>query len=314
MSAASDELFGGPIAPEEQKIADELLSTYSGWDADWESQHAQVPECLYHYTNATGLLGIVQSSTLWASNAAFLNDSTELTYVDHILASVTAELEAKYNLPEVSEVLGLVSGIVSGAARRVSDVFVSCLCENPDLLSQWRGYPPAGGGYAVGFRPARLPSRPPLLRKVIYNESKQTAILRTLFEPSCAALFGATDRRRMQSAFLKFVLPGLGASLGELGYSFKHPGFEEESEWRLVTLHHRPALPHESVKARASGPQLIPYIETPIEVSGEGAIAEVVVGPSGHPELAMRAVQDCLASAGCNASKMVRHSTVPLRV
>src|SRR4051794_188276 len=36
------------------------------------------PEILYHYTTAAGLIGIVQSQTLWATNAEFLNDAQEL--------------------------------------------------------------------------------------------------------------------------------------------------------------------------------------------------------------------------------------------
>jgi hypothetical protein len=37
-------------------------------------------DLLYHYTDAGGLMGILESQRLWASNAAYLNDPTELLH------------------------------------------------------------------------------------------------------------------------------------------------------------------------------------------------------------------------------------------
>ncbi len=38
------------------------------------------PDVLFHYTNAAGLIGIVQEEVLWASDAEFLNDAQETRY------------------------------------------------------------------------------------------------------------------------------------------------------------------------------------------------------------------------------------------
>jgi len=35
---------------------------------------------LWHYTDASGLMGIVEHERLWATQTSFLNDSTELEY------------------------------------------------------------------------------------------------------------------------------------------------------------------------------------------------------------------------------------------
>jgi adenosylmethionine-8-amino-7-oxononanoate aminotransferase len=35
---------------------------------------------LYHYTSQAGLLGIINSKVLWASNIFYLNDTTEFAY------------------------------------------------------------------------------------------------------------------------------------------------------------------------------------------------------------------------------------------
>jgi hypothetical protein len=39
-----------------------------------------VPLALYHYTNASGLKGILESNSLWATDAEFLNDVQELQF------------------------------------------------------------------------------------------------------------------------------------------------------------------------------------------------------------------------------------------
>jgi hypothetical protein len=302
-----------PLAPAEQEVLDGLLAAHDDWHAAWTRRHESPPDLLHHYTDAAGLLGIVQDGEIWASNAAFLNDSTELVYVNEVRRSVTADLEARYKKREIIYVEGLLDAMEGIDAV---DVFVSCFCQDRDLLSQWRGYPPAGGGYSIGFRSAQLEKHPPLLRKVVYKLSEQAALVTSLLTPLCEAITASADPMRLiETVFRHRVLANIVESVSELGWSFKHPGFSEEEEWRLVTLHHRPRLPHETerLKFRASVTRLVPYIETPITIGAEGSIAEVVVGPNAHPDLAKRAAEELLACAGCDATEMVKHSAVPLR-
>ena len=44
------------------------------------SDSVDPPEYLFHYTNIAGLIGIVNSQELWASNVIFLNDEMELQH------------------------------------------------------------------------------------------------------------------------------------------------------------------------------------------------------------------------------------------
>ena len=45
------------------------------------SLYADLPdETLYHYTNLKGLLGIVESRVLWASDIRYMNDASELKH------------------------------------------------------------------------------------------------------------------------------------------------------------------------------------------------------------------------------------------
>ena len=88
------------------------------------------------------------------------------------------------------------------------------------------------------------------------------------------------------------------AGLGKCSYCFKHPGFTEESEWRLVILRTRdpkqhPNDPPPDVRATRTG--LLPYLKRSLEGN---AVAEVVVGPSPHPTLAADAAVQLLRNAG----------------
>jgi hypothetical protein len=55
------------------------LPVLSAWRADSMDDHP-VPPLLYHYTDATGLLGIVQSRAIWATHIRYLNDAQEFDY------------------------------------------------------------------------------------------------------------------------------------------------------------------------------------------------------------------------------------------
>jgi hypothetical protein len=54
-------------------------------------QPAVVPELLFHYTNAAGLLGILDSARLWATNYRFLNDSSEIGHGVSLFDSIVEE-------------------------------------------------------------------------------------------------------------------------------------------------------------------------------------------------------------------------------
>src|SRR5437868_1171502 len=49
---------------------------------------AEAPAELFHYTNASGLHGILRSSTILGGNYAFMNDITEFTYGVRLLKDI----------------------------------------------------------------------------------------------------------------------------------------------------------------------------------------------------------------------------------
>jgi hypothetical protein len=326
------------MASNEQIIA-ALRTDHDEWDAAWRQRHVEADrEALYHYTDARGLLGIVQSRQLWASNAAFLNDSTEVTYIRGVLAGVAEQFQDEYGVtadireyaasavagtdrfsPTERQTASVISILESAPtmAGGVFDVYVSCFCAWGDLLSQWRGYPLSGGGYALGLRPESIRRGGGVLRRVIYDEETQHRLLYDLLAPIVHAMASANpdERKDLWDWLVRDHLGRVYASLGECSFCFKHPGFTEESEWRLVILRthnpkQRPKDPPPDVRATRAG--LLPYLKRSLE--GDAVVA-VVVGPSSQPTLAADAAVQLLSNAGYeNARDIVLHSAIPLRV
>jgi DUF2971 family protein len=102
-------------------------------------------------------------------------------------------------------------------------------------LSQWRGYGVHGGRYCIGFDPEKFSVAPSaLLHRAAYDVSYQECRIRDAVNEGFetyeygAAANGATEH------FVNRFAGALAARIIRDLCSFKHPGFHEEREWRLV--------------------------------------------------------------------------------
>ena len=150
------------------------------------------PKELYHYTTASGLQGILESNTLWATNAYYVNDSSEVEYGGTVLSEVLKEWEKKTEktydrLWALGAVHGLIEDYPERRGQRRKRIYVTCFCEDGNLLSQWRTYGQAGG-YAIAFPldALRTGLQPPdtffasRLRRVEYSRQRQKERLLTV--------------------------------------------------------------------------------------------------------------------------------------
>lgn len=131
----------------------------------------KAPEIVYHYTTATGALGILTSGSLWATDMAHLNDASEMTFgigqVQSAVSLIRPSLSSQRDdngtpfSDYADEYWHLLAEVVRRVvARRIPELRrefvlgVACFCENGDLLSQWREY--GSHGYAIGFDSSKL--------------------------------------------------------------------------------------------------------------------------------------------------------------
>jgi hypothetical protein len=125
----TDDLSSELPEPDEG-LAAELWHIGRIWMTEWSRAQQQPPPVIYHYTDAVGLLGIVRSKEIWASHAAFLNDSSEVVYIKRVLKTVTTALKARYDESRVCEFLEFVEMWFTDRILSDYEVFLACFCED----------------------------------------------------------------------------------------------------------------------------------------------------------------------------------------
>jgi hypothetical protein len=113
-------------------------------------------DILWHYTNGSGFLGILQSGMIYATQVSCLNDTTETKYAQDIYKKAVTELirEREGDTEAVTflnQVLEFVKEEPDSPTHGVSKFFVTCFSGDEDELTQWDRYSKPNG-YAIGFR------------------------------------------------------------------------------------------------------------------------------------------------------------------
>ncbi len=84
------------------------------------------PETLCHYTDFRGLLGILQTRSLWATYTQTLNDDSEQEYGLKVIRDYVAKFSGEH-VPRTLE-----PSLCEGQRN-----FACCFCESAELLSMW---------------------------------------------------------------------------------------------------------------------------------------------------------------------------------
>ncbi|NMM91245.1 hypothetical protein B2J88_44255 [Rhodococcus sp. SRB_17] len=287
---------------------------------------------LYHYTDSAGLLGILAYpekfkgapkgmtfGTLWATDANYLNDSEEVTYGSEILAE---ELEKQADAPEQTpSVATKLRELADDVHENRFDMtwheqaqqavpYVACLCEDGDLLSQWRGYGDGGGGYAIVFTPATLTRFYTVNADMVaYGDEFGLAAMQLQDGPE-RIIYGHNDTRARMAEYAQEKVKSMKLVEAKVrDYSWdiyrltaltaltqvKHDAFLEEAEWRFIE--HDAGMGKAEFRAGNIG--LIPYTKLYFPITdgthGDPTITEIVVGPGGDRTLRANALRDCSA-------------------
>jgi hypothetical protein len=190
------------------------------------------PDALYHYTSGQGFHGILTSNSLWGGNYAFMNDRSEFQYARDLLSSMLAVRLEKVAHSTTAEVM---KAAMHPLALEGFDLYVACFCEEPDLLSQWRGYGGQDSRYCLHFATAHLKvadERVSPVLSVIYDEAEQRRWLDAwldIHERAFEKLPADFDDECLALAVRCLV----GCTLPLL-MRFKSAAFREEKEWRCA--------------------------------------------------------------------------------
>ena len=312
------------------RALNEANGIYRSWLAETLVESLREgPPILWHYTNATGLRGILTDQRLWATQATFLNDSAEGSYgVARFMRALrefrddAAPAETRDYLDWLCE--GGWEPILTTFEPQHFAVFVACFCENGDLLSQWRAYSggDTAGGYAIGFETPGSPLAWPMtapgnhrlaMRRIRYDDDEQGTVCNALFAPLAGLLASDPKDLVVQHAFQGALMD----ALLDAATTFKHPAFAEEREWRVVYVRPRDEDPL-PVEHRTVGGMVVPYVSLVLPAAvgadpGRLPVTRVSCGPSTDPARKQDGVRSLLRSLDLSGVA-VEGSLAPLRL
>ena len=312
-----------------------LLTRAEEW---WQAQERELPRVLYHYTSAEGLIGILESKSLWLTELRYMNDMSELQYAwERVREQIERARSTRGLFESQATFLERVGGKYD--PFEATSVFAASFCEAGNLLSQWRAYRGRGGGYAIGFdllHSLSFLSKPCTLRKVVYDANVQRTIVNGILTLYLDALAEEERKEGPVKVIERFMgkaggppsefLASYSSAIAQTVYAFKHPDFVEEREWRLVhfaSVHPRINRSAPIPNVRSYDGNIIPYFPVGLDGAAKASrddtagipflIREVMIGPTINESLNERSVRMLLDGWNPDAAPAIKHSSIPLR-
>lgn len=249
----------GPIT----ELTDEII------DEGWENKSNLERPILYHYTDSAGLIGLLSSSYIFATDSRFLNDSMEskigLEMAESVVRDMATQTKENFHTA-LAQSLSLPSP---------NPNFVFSLSFKEDDLSQWRSYASEGSGFTIGFDAS-----------VIYEWSKNGKE----FSFGPVSYNARTFERKVRRAVDRFyryskslyeadvnnTVDACDIAISSLACAYKHSSFKSEGEWRINTY----ADEDDEVCVRNGKNGLLPYLKIQISSEGESLpIRKIGIGP-----------------------------------
>lgn len=307
--------------PSHEKLKAFIIDRQEKWLASWQKKNADPPhDKLFHYTNAEGLLGILRSRIFWGTDITHLNDSSELEYGIELVRGQLDQAVRRRASGKVADLLAAVRENFHSFGRLTA--YVSCFCQQRDLLSQWRGYGGSGGGYAIGIgrcgkRETDTPEPKISLRQVIYKPTEQLHLINdSIAQLEAFADYAFADNSLDWNEAGKQITDFFRREVGDYLWCFKNDAFTEEQEWRFLYLTGPADLAPRSMHFRPTPSGLIPYVELDLfNLRTDDTyldICEIVCGPALDPDRSVTTVQTLLRSLKYDGVEVIP-SRVPLR-
>lgn len=258
---------------------------------------------LYHYCSNEVFFSIVDRREIWLSSLNLSNDSMEGKLLSSVILQLASDdgLQADH-LRLLREQVEYLEGYFDGLGF--------CLSERGDLLSQWRGYAADGAGVSIGFshryleslgeryRAASARSTPAsesgfFMSRVLYKSTEQRELLSNAYReirekiqagafdyPRVNLLIPVSDKEpqdhgQVQKTALKELTLRVLTLFGTL-FQFKSEAFEEEREWRLISMVIKSG---DKFDVRPSFGKLIPFRKFNLQGLGMEPFEEIILGP-----------------------------------
>lgn len=250
---------------------------------------------LFHYTNAEGLYGILNSGKMWATNTRYLNDPQELKYARDMVRKVLEDKEKLVTDMDTYDNFWIDILKKFEQLYKETDIYITCFCENGDLLSQWRGYGSQGGGYSIELKRETIQNNGRdieenkyVFMKVAYTPKTQLQIINEICETSAnkiRKIEETVEKEKLKAVIDKVIAVVAKVLLYQIA-RFKHEAFKEENEWRIIYLvDNQDEYIKDNFNFRFKNGIAIPYLELKLykedeDIKGILPIRSIICGPS----------------------------------
>lgn len=283
-----------------------------------------------YYTSADTALSVIRNQELWFRNVTVMNDFSEISYGLDLIRAVFSGSEGERFREAVEDIF---SGTIQKADRLLSswendwrfETYIACVSvHNPredsrGRLSMWRAY----GNTALVVKNTPMMATTDLLGvysfPVLYlSEEELTGYLGNVTDEILI------NRRYLRGLGQERLVSYIHNMLFRFAIATKHPGFEEEKEWRL---YYRPteveslAMKSEIVVLNGVPQKVFKLqLENSPEKGLHGAdipslLDRIIIGPTQFPYVSYKAFVDVLEGVGVeDAAQKVKLSDIPLRV
>ncbi len=268
-----------------------------------------LPKTLWHYTNGSGLTGIITGRNLWGTHHLYLNDLSEFTYAATVINAVLDEVIDDSTTAGVRDELHRLQSLVADPNSVViPQIFICSFSARHDHLTLWRSYTRAGDAYSVGIDGMYLWMRGMQswqLRRCFYDRMEQRLLIHQAIKGRLEDIQRGIEVRR---AFVE-----LAYDFGWLAPFLKDPRWEDEHEWRFIRypreLVRFPEPDPPGYHTRVGPRGAVPYL--PFALDGDPLSVRVTIGPGPTPAL----TEDDIVAMGAKTSILatVDHSRRPIR-
>lgn len=269
---------------------------------------------VYHYTTAMGLKGIIETNSLWATGANYLNDKEEILHGINENNRVLEEilLETRISV-EYKDFVGKMK--LPKQSNSADWTYLICFTTKGDQLSQWRGYGSNAIGYSIEFDAEELKEYFISTQKstalilnifdsVVYTQASKTRLIKTViqeFYDECIKQ-GESDTSIMASHCKSLLINYLNL--------LKNYSFREESEVR-ASFSNIDFLDTANVFYRVQNGIFIPHLIVDNKDS-KLPIKSIRVGPNSDFQRIKKGIEIFIEKNGLNKIQVV-DSKIPYR-
>ena len=293
---------------------------------------------LVHYTSASNALRILRTRRVTLRNASLMNDFSEIDHGEKCLVKAWHSDQGRGTATphngRLFNLLGRISPTIVPAIEqsfdrhsvaRKANTFILSLAEHNDQaegllgkLSMWRAY---GGrtNVAIVVNPSFLFNES---TSGVYSTPVIYSSLQEFADQHFTMLLNSIEENFNEVAILDrdYIISCVLLAFNSIAMATKHPGFEEEKEWRLIFAPWQDPdnnIRHEVVEISGM-PQKVYYEEfsndeaSPLSLNK--LLKKIIVGPTESPRVVYEAFVKELEDAGIpDAAKKVVVSDIPIR-